>query len=222
MRTKTVLVTGGARGIGAAIAKLLQRSGYHVLTPPREELNLQDPQSIASFITKHKKLTLYALVNNAGVNNPEWLEEINDQNIAETFQVNLIAPILLIRGFVPHLKKNKLSHIVNISSMFGIVARSKQVLYTATKFGLNGVTKALALELAQHNILVNSVCPGFVATDLTRKNSPQKNLQLAKDVPLGRFAAPAEIAYLVQFLISPQNTYITGETIIIDGGYTSK
>lgn len=222
MKIRTVLITGGSRGIGLATVGLLAKTGYKVLAPPRRELNLADSTSIDNFVKKNKNLKLYALINNAGVNNPAWIDEITDDNIYETIQVNLIAPILLTRGFVPALKKNKIAHIVNISSMFGIVARGKQVPYSATKFGLNGATKALALELAKFNILVNSVCPGFVDTDLTRRNTLTKNRELAKDIPLGRFAKDEEIANLIAFLISDKNTYITGETIIIDGGYTAK
>ena len=221
MAKKVVLITGGSRGIGAAIVKVLLKN-YNVLAPTRTELDLSSKKSIEEFIQKNQKLSLYALINNAGVNNPEFVDQLTDKNIDQTLQVNLVAPILLCRGFVPLLKKNKISHIVNISSIFGLVARAKQVLYATTKFGLNGVTKALALELAPDNILVNSVCPGFVDTDLTRRNPPQKNKKLAVEVPLGRFATPFEIANLVEFLISDKNTYITGETIVIDGGYTSK
>jgi len=222
MKKKRVLVTGGSRGIGFATVEVLKKAGYEVIAPPRTELNLADSSSIDQFIKKHKHLALYALINNAGVNNPEWIEEMHDENITATFQVNLIAPILLIRGFVPLLKKNKISHIVNVSSMFGVIARGKQVLYSTTKFGINGITKALALELAKYNILVNSVCPGFTDTDLTRRNTPEKNAQLAREVPLGRFANPYEIANLIEFLISDKNTYMMGETIVIDGGYTCK
>ena len=96
-------------------------------------------------------------------------------------------------------------------------------MYVASKHGLNGVTKTLALELAQYNILVNSICPGFTNTELvSRKNSSEKIAALLKDVPLGKLLEPQEIAYLVEFLISDKNTYITGDTIIIDGGFSCR
>ncbi len=219
---KNVLITGSSRGIGQAISSLLKNDNYHIITPTRQELDLSKASSIEAYVRNNKNLKLYALINNAGVNNPQWIDELDDQNIFETIQVNLIAPILLVRGFVPLMMRNRISHIINISSMFGVVARGKQVLYTASKFGLNGITKALALELAKNNILVNSICPGFVVTDLTRRNSAQKNKKLASDVPLKRFAKAEEIAYLVEFIISEKNTYITGQSIVIDGGYTAK
>ena len=150
------------------------------------------------------------------------MEKIADQNLSETINVTLISPILLCCRFVPNLKKNELAHIVNVSSMFGVISRGKQSLYSSSKFGLIGLTKALAIELARYNILVNCVSPGFIETALTLRNSPQKNSILANEVPLKRFAKPLEVAMLIEFLISVHNTYITGENIVIDGGYSIK
>lgn len=219
---KQILLTGGSRGIGRITAKLLRSQGYRVITPNRGELDLNSFESVETFIKANRRLKLYALINNAGINNPQWIEEIEKLNIIETLNINLISPILLCKGFVSQLKENKLAHIVNVGSMFGIISRAKQSAYTASKFGIIGLTKALALELAKYNILVNSISPGFVETDLTLRNSPEKNAQLTNEVPLTRFAKPLEIAHLISFLISEKNTYITGENIVIDGGYSCK
>jgi 3-oxoacyl-[acyl-carrier protein] reductase len=222
MSKKIILLTGGSRGIGEAIYKTLKKD-YIVIAPKRNELNLLDNKSIDSFIEKNKKLKVDIIINNAGINFPQWIEEISDKNLEETMQINLIAPIRIIRGFVGNMKKNRWGRIINISSVFGVVARGKQVLYSSTKHGLNGVTKALALELAKDNILVNSVCPGFTKTSMVvEKNTPEKIAILEKDIPLGRLAEPKEIVNLVEFLISNKNTYITGSCIVIDGGFTSR
>lgn len=222
MKKKTVLLTGASRGIGEAIYKKLKKS-YNILAPTRNELDLLDNKSIDVFIKKNKSTKIDIIINNAGINFPQWIEEVSDENIQNTIQINLIAPIRLIRGFVGSMKKNQWGRIVNISSAFGIVARGKQVLYSSTKHGINGATKALALELAQYNILVNSVCPGFTKTDLViKKNSPEKIAILEKDIPLGRLADPKEIANLVEFLISDKNTYMTGSCVVIDGGFICK
>ncbi len=221
MNKRTVLLTGASRGMGESIYKKLEKN-YIIIAPPREELNLLDNKSIELFIEKNKEKEIDIIINNAGVNSPQWIDEITDENIDRTMQVNLIAPIRLVRGFVGNMKKNKWGRIINISSMFGVIARGKQVLYSSTKHGVNGMTKALALELAQYNILVNSVCPGFTKTDMVLSNSPEKIASLEKDIPLGRLAEPSEIADLVEFLISEKATYITGSTILIDGGYSSK
>jgi 3-oxoacyl-[acyl-carrier protein] reductase len=222
MKKKTVLLTGASRGIGEAIYKKLKKD-YNVLIPTRKELDLSDNASIDAFIEKNKNTKVDIIINNAGINFPQWIEEMSDENIENTVQVNLIAPIRLIRGFVGNMKKNHWGRVVNISSAFGIVARGKQVLYSATKHGINGVTMALALELAKDNILVNSVCPGFAKTDLVvKKNTPEKIALLEKDIPLGRLAEPEEIANLVEFLVSDKNSYITGSSVVIDGGFICK
>lgn len=220
-KRKTVLLTGGSRGIGLAIANLLKKNKYKVICPSREELDLSSDKSINNFVKKHRDLKVDILINNAGINFPQWIEEIDDKNIYDTIQINLIAPIKLCRAFVGNMKKNKWGRIINISSAFGVVARGKQVLYCSSKHGINGMTKALALELAKDNILVNSVCPGFTNTELvTARNTPEKIKVLENDIPLGRLAEPNEIAKLVLFLISNNNTYITGATVVIDGGFT--
>lgn len=222
MKKRTILLTGASRGIGEAIYKKLIKD-YKIIAPTRKELDLLDNRSIDAFILKNKTQKIDIIINNAGINFPQWIEEISDENLESTIQINLIAPIRLIRGLIGNMKEKKWGRIVNISSAFGVVARGKQVLYSATKHGINGVTKALALELAKDNILVNSVCPGFTKTDLVvKKNTPEKIATLEKDIPLGRLANPEEIASLVEFLVSEENTYMTGSVVVIDGGFTSK
>jgi len=222
MSKKTVFISGAARGIGQAIYQKLKKENYKIIAPTRQELDLSDNTSMYRYIEAHKDLKVDILINNAGINLPTWIDELSDDNIEKHTQINLISPIKLIRAFVPHMKKNKWGKIINISSIFGIVARGKQTMYTATKHGINGVTKALALELGPYNILVNSVCPGFTNTDLIKRNGQEKNALIVKDIPLGRFAEPKEVAELVSFLISEKNTYINGQCLIMDGGFTCR
>ncbi|OGG11301.1 short-chain dehydrogenase, partial [Candidatus Gottesmanbacteria bacterium RBG_13_45_10] len=196
---------------------------YVILAPTRNELDLLNDDSIAEYFEKIRSKQIDILINNAGINVPQWIEEMTDENIRDTIQINLIAPIKLIRGVVGGMKKRKWGRIINISSAFGIVARGKQTLYVATKHGINGVTKALALELAPYNILVNSVCPGFAKTDMViKRNSLEKIKSLESDIPIGRLVTPNEIAEVVRFLLSEKNTYMTGEQVVIDGGFTIK
>jgi 3-oxoacyl-[acyl-carrier protein] reductase len=221
MKKKTVLLTGGSRGIGREVKKVLSKN-YKVISPTRKELDLLNDNSIDAFIKKHKKEKISIIINNAGINHPQWIDELTDQNIKDTIQINLIAPIKITRGFVKEMKKNKWGRIINVASIFGVIARGKQTMYTSTKHGVVGLTKALALELAQHNILVNSISPGFTDTDLIRINPPEKIAALEKEIPLKRLAKTREIADLVAFLISEKNTYITGENIVIDGGFINR
>ena len=119
------------------------------------------------------------------------------------------------------MKKNKYGRIVNIASIFGVISREKRAAYSSTKSGLIGLTKATAHDLAKDNILVNSISPGFINTELTKNILGEKSMkEISSSIPLKRLGDPDEIAKLVLFLTSDQNTYITGENIIIDGGYT--
>lgn len=222
MNKKNVFITGAGRGIGGAIYKKLRSEKYKIIAPTREDLDLSDNSSINSYLKANKDLKVDILINNAGINLPTWIDELTDDNISQHVQVNLISPIKLISSFTSHMKKSRWGRIINISSIFGIVARGKQTMYSATKHGINGMTKALALELGPYNILVNSVCPGFTNTDLVKRNPPEKNALIAKDIPLGRFAEPKEIAKLVLFLISNENSYINGQNLVIDGGFTCR
>lgn len=222
MNKKTVFITGTSRGIGQAIYKKLKSENYKIIAPSRQELDLNDSSSINRYLKTNNNFKIDILINNAGINLPTWIDELSDDNIKQHTQINLISPIKLISAFAPYMKKNKWGRIINISSIFGVVARGKQTMYTATKHSINGVTKALALELGPYNILINSVCPGFINTELTKRNPPEKNNILIKDIPLGRFAEPKEIAELIFFLVSDKNTYINGAEIIIDGGFTCR
>lgn len=219
MNKKTVLITGASKGIGKAIADLLiEQKSYNVLTPSHDDLNLSDRESIKTYCLKHPNIDI--LINNAGINILGAVDSIGDDDIDTMIGTNLIGPITLIREVVPSMKAAGSGRIVNISSIWGIRSKENRTLYSATKFALNGVTKALSRELGEYNILVNSVCPGYVNTELTQKNVPQEEqAKIKATIPLGRFAEPGEIAQTVAFLVSSNNTYITGQTIIIDGGF---
>lgn len=219
---KTVLLTGASRGIGEAIYQMLEKDGYEIIAPQRQELDLSNAISVNKYLASIKDTRIDILINNAGINLPQNTGEISEEVIDETISINLASPIRLVNGVAVGMKKRKWGRIVSIASIFGHVARERQVLYAATKHGIIGMTKALALELGPFNILVNSVSPGFTDTDLTRRNSPEKNREIAKDVPLNRFAGVSEIAGTVRFLISDKNTYINGADIIVDGGFVCR
>jgi 3-oxoacyl-[acyl-carrier protein] reductase len=221
MSSRNVFLTGGSRGIGRAVKEKFIASGYTVYAPTREELDLSNGQSLKKYIEMYKAITFDIIINNAGINEINLLENIDECDMENMFQIDLIAPILLLKGFIPNMKKNKRGWIVNIGSVWAVVSKEGRGLYSSVKNGLHGITNALALELAPYNILVNTVCPGFTLTELTKKNNTDVEIKKINElIPLKRMANPAEIAEFVFFLCSENNTYITGQKICIDGGYT--
>lgn len=219
---RTALITGASKGIGKAIAAQLSEEGYAIVTPTHTELDLASDTSIKEFIEKNKETRFDVIINNAGINEIHEIDQITDDEIEQTMNINLIAPMKLLRAFVPAMKEKHYGKIVNIGSIWGIVSKPGRVTYSAAKHGIHGITKTLAAELAEHNILVNTVCPGFTLTELTRKNNTEEQIiQIAETIPMRRMAEPKEIADAVCYLVSERNTYITGQLIAIDGGYTS-
>lgn len=219
MQRKKVLLTGGSRGIGKAIFEELKNE-FDVVIPSKEELDLSSLKSIENYFTMNNKFDI--LINNAGINIIKEIDDILDEDIQNINQINLVAPLKLIQNVVKNMKKNNSGKIVNISSIWGVKSKEKRTLYSGTKFGIIGQTKALARELGVHNILINAVCPGFTATDLTMESLSQSELNdIQKEIPLQRLATPKEIAKSVRFLISDDNSYITGQTLIVDGGFTA-
>jgi 3-oxoacyl-[acyl-carrier protein] reductase len=219
---KTALITGASRGIGAAIAAEFHRCGIRVIAPTREELDLADPHSINRFVgDRADAVQVDILVNNAGINFINEFESIPEADWNTTLQVNLSAPFRLIQGVAPYMKAQRWGRIVNLSSMFGVITREKRAVYSATKSALLGLTRTLAVELAPFNVLVNALGPGYVETELTRQNNPPEELaRLAEVVPMRRLAQPAEMAKYVAFLCSEDNSYMTGQLLLADGGFT--
>jgi NAD(P)-dependent dehydrogenase (short-subunit alcohol dehydrogenase family) len=221
MKGKTVLLTGGSRGIGRAIAEKVAKEGARVLAPSRSELDLADDASITRYF-ETLELPVDVLVNDAGVSEPGLLAEVAEEAFMHTLHVNLVSPVRLAREVAPGMIARGYGRIVNISSMWAVVARDGRVTYAASKAGLVGATRALAVELGPQGILVNAVAPGYVATQMTLANNSSDVLaEIAQRIPLRRLAEPAEVAELVAFLGSEYNSYITGQVIICDGGFTS-
>jgi NAD(P)-dependent dehydrogenase (short-subunit alcohol dehydrogenase family) len=216
----TALVTGGSRGIGYAIAKKLDSYGMNVLLPTRSELDLLSDISIENYLAG-LRTCVDVIINNAGINPIAAITDIKNSDIIDTMQINLLAPLKIIRYLVPSMIDNGYGKIVNISSIWSTVSKPGRTVYSASKSALNGITRTMAVELAKSNILINAVAPGFVNTELTQQNNSHEDIQLIKKgIPMERLAEPSEIAELVYFLISDANTYITGQTIFIDGGFT--
>lgn len=216
---RTALITGASRGIGAAIAARLQNEGVRVLSPSSKVLDLASTSSIDTYLSQ---LTdpIDILVNNAGINRLGSIDEISGKDFEKVIQVNLLGHFRLTQGLVKGMKARRYGRIVNISSIWSFVTRERRVAYSAAKAGLNGLTRALALELAPYHVMVNAVAPGYINTELTKKNNTPEALEkIAEEIPLGRLGEPSEIAECVAFLCSPKNSYMTGQVIVLDGGY---
>ena len=239
---KTIIITGGTRGIGAAMVSAFSGAEANVIITGTKEpgavnldliksnrsiqyhqLDFSSDESVKNFIHTVNELNkIDVLINNAGVNKIDTISEISVDDWDWINTVNLRGPFLLTQSVIETMKKQNSGKIINIASIFGVVSKEKRAAYSSAKWGLIGFTKAVALEMASFNVQVNAVSPGFVDTELTRRIlGPENMKRLVKTIPQGRLANPDEIANVVLFLCSDLNTYITGENIVVDGGFTS-
>jgi len=161
------------------------------------------------------------LINNAGINKISPFDQLDSDDFDKIQSVNVRAPFLLCRAVIPSMKRKKWGRIVNISSVLGKISKEYRGSYSTSKFALDGMTSALAAEVARYGILANCVAPGFIDTQLTRTVLGEKGMaEMTSKIPIGRLGRPEEIATFIVWLASPDNTYISGQNIAIDGGFT--
>ena len=243
---KRALVTGGSKGIGAETALVLAQAGADVAIVGRDRAGL-DETAAAVAATGRRCVVIEAdmasvdgpaaaaatalgafgavdiLVNNAGIARLDTLTALSPAAWDETMAVNLRAPYLLAQALVGKMMEGRAGKIINVSSQAGVVALADHGAYCASKGGLNMLTKVMALEWGLYNIQVNAVCPTVILTPMGTKvwGDPLKADPMLAKIPLGRFGQPVEVADLILFLASPASDLITGEAILIDGGYTA-
>jgi len=218
--SRKAFLTGGSRGIGAAIARELARRGFEVWAPGRTELDLSRPDSVQRFVAAHADAKVDVLINNAGVNILKALPDLDSGTWGEMLQINLSAPLALIQWAAPSMRRQKWGRILNLSSILGLLAKEKRAGYSMTKAAIMSLTRTAAVELGPDGVLVNALCPGYVATEMTTKNNSPEAIKLIVDtIPLRRLADPAELATVAGFLCSEENTYLTGQSIVVDGGF---
>ena len=230
---RLALVTGGTRGIGRAVAIRLNADGASV-TVTGTSLNGVPPQGCSYYtvdFTNRNATEKFAaevenwgvdiLINNAGVNKISPFDQLDPDDFDKIQSVNVRAPFLLCRAVIPSMKRKKWGRIVNISSILGKISKEYRGSYSTSKFALDGMTAALAAEVAKYGILANCVAPGFIDTQLTRTILGEKGMtEMTSKIPIGRLGRPEEIATFIVWLASPDNTYISGQNIAIDGGFT--
>ena len=237
---QVVVLTGGTRGIGKKISEDLVALNANVITTGtnKEEikflnkrnkkanliykhLNFLDKNSVISFleyIDNKKKIDV--LINNAGINRLNEIQNYNQKDLDDMFEVNLKGPIILTKTISKKMIINNYGKILNIGSIFGTISKPKRSIYTSTKSGIHGLTIGSSNDLSKYNILCNTLSPGFVKTDLTKKNlSKNELLQLEKQIPVGRIANVDDISSVAIFIVSKLNSYLTGQNITVDGGY---
>ena len=232
---KTVLVTGATRGIGNAIAKEFKKNNFSVIGTATSEsgvatlheqnikgyvLDLNSKDSINSFWEKleNDNQKISVLINNAGITRDNIVLRMSDEEWSDIMNVHLYGTFQLSKRVLKMMLKEKYGRIINISSASASIGNRGQSNYAAAKAGVEAFTKSLAKEVGKRDITINAVAPGFISTDMTEQNDGVNSEYLIKEIPMGRFGEPEEVADLVSFLCSEQASYITGQTIHINGG----
>jgi len=234
---KKALITGATGGIGLEICKFLGTDHeIYILGRNEEKLknlsnkfsfikeyfvcDISESESLANFFEKisMKNLQIDVLVNNAGVTDDSLFLRMDLKKWNKVINTNLNSNFMISNFFSKQMIKKKWGRIVNITSVVGHTGNAGQSNYTASKAGVIGMTKSIAIELAKRNITVNSISPGFIDTEMTASLSDQQKDFIKNKIPLARIGRPEDVAYCVKFLVSDQANYITGQTIHVNGG----
>jgi 3-oxoacyl-[acyl-carrier protein] reductase len=242
LRGQTALVTGASRGIGRASAIALAQAGARVLvnyvsneakarevceviaaaggTASPLRFDVAKPEEIAATVDGWTKDNgpIHILVNNAGITRDGLMIRYKQDDWNQVLDTNLRGAFFTAQALVRLMMKERQGSIVNISSIVGLTGNAGQAAYCAAKAGLIGLTKSMAKELAGRNIRVNAVAPGFIDTDMTQELSDAQKKEILAKIPLGRMGLSADIAHAVVYLASPMADYVTGQTIVVDGG----
>ena len=238
MSQKIAIVTGASRGIGRAIAKGLAEKDYTVIAnynkSEKEALELQNEfnnidifkadvskrdevkKLVEYTLNKYKKIDV--LVNNAGIDNEKLFQDITDEDWQNVISTNLYSVFCVTQEVVNSMIHNKSGCIINISSIYAIQGGPCAVAYTASKAGIDGITKSLAKELGPSHIRVNSIAPGYIDTDMNKHFSAETVNEIKNEIPLNKIGTPQSIAKCVNWLVN--DDYTTGQVIVIDGGWS--
>ena len=232
---KTALITGASRGIGNAIAIQLKNEGFRVLGTATSlagaskledqgiegmvlDLNSSDSKEKFWEEVISKETQISVLVNNAGITRDNIVLRMSEDEWQDIMNVNLNGTFYFSKKVLKMMLKLKWGRVINITSTSASIGNKGQSNYSAAKAGVEAFTKSLAREVGSRNITINSIAPGFIDTDMTQQNNGVNTDELIKEIPLGRFGKPDEVAHLASFLCSEEASYITGQIIHINGG----
>ena len=234
MNKKNIFVSGASRGIGRDIAVSFAKNGFNVVGTSRNDfifnenlknlipikLDITNRKDIQDCFEKLKQIDLLPniLINNAGITSDQLFIRMKDEDWDNVIETNLTGTFNLSKIFIKNMIKNRSGRIINISSISGLMGNPGQVNYASSKAALSGFTKSLAKEVGSRNITVNSVAPGYIETDMTAFMEDDVKSSIIKNIPLGRIGDVSDVSELVMFLASEDASYITGQTISVDGG----
>ena len=233
MNKKNIFVSGASRGIGRDIAISFAKNGFNVVGTSRNDfifnenlknltpikLDITNRKDVQDCFEKLKQIDLLPniLINNAGITSDQLFIRMKDEDWDRVIETNLTGTFNLSKIFIKNMIKNKSGRIINISSISGLMGNPGQVNYASSKAALSGFTKSLAKEVGSRNITVNSVAPGYIETDMTAFMEDDAKSSIIKNIPLGRIGDVSDVSELVMFLASEDASYITGQTISVDG-----
>ena len=240
LKGKNIFITGGSRGIGAAIVKKCAEMGARVAftyssaeaqaqailsSLPGEghmtlKMNVTSKEDVDSGSAKVMEAfgEIHGIVNNAGITKDQLILRMKDEDFDAVLKANLYGTFYVSKAFAKNLLRAKNASVVNISSVIGSSGNAGQSNYAASKAGLEGFTRSLALELASRNVRFNAVAPGYIKSDMTDALGEDQLKYFSEKIPLGRAGEPAEVAQTVAFLLSDASSYITGQTLHVNGG----
>ena len=234
MKNKVVFISGASRGIGESLASYFAEKDYYVVGTSRNDFEFKNAsknlipiklditcrESITNCfdLLKEKNLLPNILINNAGITSDQLFLRMKDNEWDDVISTNLTGVFNLTKIFIKNMIKNREGRIVNISSISGLMGNPGQVNYSSSKAALIGFTKSLAKEVGSRNITVNNVAPGFIDTDMTSFLQDEAKEEIINSIPLQRLGNVDDVSKLVYFLTSNKASYITGQTISVDGG----
>jgi 3-oxoacyl-[acyl-carrier protein] reductase len=220
MSSNYLFITGGSGDIGKAIINEFIKNNYKIIAPSSKELDCSSEDGIKTYFSNNNLPNINSFVHCAGWNKPQAFTEISNVDLLKSIFINSFSFIHIVKFLSNNFIDND-TRLSAISSLYGSFSRKNRLAYTSSKHSLNGVIKELSLELGERGILCNTIAPGFIETKMTYQNNSKDIIDdFISRVPLKKLGKPDDVARITYFLTSINNTYINGQNIVVDGGYS--